>query len=178
MISDVVEKILISKEDIQQKVVELGKHITRDFKGKRLLAVCVLKGAWVFAADLLRHVDVEVDIDFICLSSYGGGTSSSGNVKVLKDLIHDCAGRDVLIIEDIIDSGITLFNLKKLLVSRKANSVAIATLLSKPSRRKVEVDVDYVGFTIPDEFVIGYGMDYAEKYRNLPDVCTIKRSAL
>lgn len=176
MLKEAVEKVLITEEEIQHRIAEMGEQITRDFAGKRPLAVCVLKGAWMFTADLLRRIDLPVDIDFICVSSYGGGTCSTGNVKIVRDLMSDCAGRDVLIIEDIIDSGITLENLKQLLYSRRANSVSIATLLSKPSRREVDVDVAYIGFTIPDEFVIGYGMDYAEKYRNLPEVCTIKRS--
>lgn len=168
-----IKKVLITREEIALRVAEMGKQISQDFKGKKLLAVCVLKGAWIFCADLLRHVDAEVDLDFICLSSYGAGTVSSGNVKVLKDLINDCANRDVLIIEDIIDSGVTLSNLKKLLLSRKSRSVEIATLLSKPARRKVDVDVKYVGFSVPDEFVVGYGMDYAENYRNLADICVL-----
>ena len=168
-----IKRVLITKEEISLRVAEMGKEISRDFKGKRLLVVCVLKGAWIFCADLLRHIDVDVDLDFICMSSYGAKTISSGNVKVLKDLINDCAGRDVLIIEDIIDSGVTLSNLKTLLLSRKSRSVEIATLLSKPARRKVEVDVKYVGFSVPDEFVVGYGMDYAEKYRNLDEICVL-----
>jgi len=170
----VIDRVLISREEIELQVEKLGARITADFKGRKLLAVCVLKGAWIFAADLLKNVDLDVDVDFICMSSYNGGVTSSGSVKILKDLNHDCADRDILIIEDIIDSGVTLSNLKKLLISRRAASVTIATLLSKPSRRKVKVDVKYVGFEIPDEFVVGYGMDYAERLRNLPDVCVLK----
>lgn len=171
-----IKKVLISKEQIGKRVKELGKEISRDFQGKRLLVICVLKGAWVFSADLLRSVDLDVDLDFICLSSYGSGTVSSGNVKVKKDLTYDCSGRDVLIIEDIIDSGVTLCNLQKLLLSRNAASVEITTLLSKPARREVDVKVKYVGFEIPDEFVVGYGMDYAEKYRNLDEICVLNPS--
>lgn len=174
---NLMKNIFISKEEIAQRVSEMGKQITEDFKGKSLLAVCVLKGAWIFTADLLRNIDLDVDVDFICMSSYGNGVTSSGNVKILKDLSRDCANRDVLIIEDIIDSGITLSNLRKLLLSRNAKSVTITTLLSKPSRRTLDVDVKYVGFSVPDKFVVGYGMDYAERFRELPDIYVLKEEA-
>lgn len=134
----------------------------------------MLKGAWVFVADLLRELELPADVDFICASSYGSGTCTSGEVTLLKDITMDCRKRDILLVEDIIDSGVTLSLLKQMLIERKAKSVNLVTLLSKPSRRKVNVDVKYVGFEIPDEFVVGYGMDYDERFRTLPYIGVLK----
>jgi len=168
-----VKKVLISAQEIQIKVEDLAKNVTRDYAGKRPLVVGVLKGAWIFLADLLRKAELDLDVDFICVSSYGNRTYSSGKVDVLKDLTMECRGRDVLLVEDIIDSGITLSHIKELLFFHGAKSVEIAALLSKPSRRKVSIDVKYLGFEIPDEFVVGYGMDYQERFRTLKDICIL-----
>lgn len=169
-----IERIMFSQEQIRRRVREMAEQIARDYKGVRPLVIGVLKGAWVFVADLLRELDADVDVDFICASSYGSGTCTSGTVTLLKDITLDCKGRKVLLVEDIIDSGVTLSLLKEMLIERKSASVDIVTLLSKPSRRKVDVDVKYVGFEIPDEFVIGYGMDYDERYRSLEYIGILK----
>ena len=174
MIND-VEKILLSEEQIAEKVKELGAQITKDYEGEKLLIVTILKGSVIFAADLLREIKIPVEIDFMCLSSYGSGSKSSGVVKIIKDLNEPIEGKNVLIIEDILDSGNTLSNLVQLLGTRNPKSVKIATLLDKPDRRVAHVDVAYKGFSIPDEFVVGYGLDYAEKYRNIPYVGILKR---
>ena len=155
----------------------MGKQITADYKGTRPIVIGILKGAWIYLADLLREVDLDVDVDFMSVSSYGSGTSTSGTITIVKDLSVDVTGRDVLIVEDIVDSGLTLARLKDLMRDRNAKSVEISTLLSKPSRRKVEVDVKYIGFEIPDEFVIGYGLDFDEKYRTLRDICVLAEEA-
>lgn len=165
-----IAKILLSEEEIKQRVLELGKQISEDYHGKDVVVVGVLRGAFVFLADLVRAIDMPVAIDFISVSSYGAGTSSTGVVRFLKDLDEEVSGRHVLLVEDIIDSGITLKYLLENMKTRKPLSVRICTLLSKPERRKVEIDVAYNGFTIPDHFVVGYGLDYSEKYRNLPYV--------
>lgn len=172
--SNDIKKIMFSTERIRERVNELAKQIAADYAGTRPLVVGVLKGAWIFVADLLRQLELPADVDFICASSYGSGTSTSGEVTLLKDITIDCRKRDVLLVEDIIDSGVTLSWLKQMLIERKAKSVNIATLLSKPSRRKVNVDVKYIGFEIPDEFVVGYGMDYDERYRTLDSICILK----
>lgn len=172
--SDDIMQVMFSAEQIKCRVRELAQQIAVDYAGRRPLVVGVLKGAWIFVADLLRELDVPADVDFICASSYGSGTSTSGEVTLLKDITLDCRKRDVLLVEDIIDSGVTLSWLKQMMIDRKSRSVNIATLLSKPSRRKVDVDVKYVGFEIPDEFVVGYGMDYDERYRTLQDICILK----
>lgn len=169
-----VKEVMFSEEQIRARVKEMANRIAVDYAGKRPLVIGILKGAWIFVADLLRETELPVDVDFICASSYGGGTSTTGEVTLLKDLTLDCRKRDVLIVEDIIDSGVTLTHLKEMLIDRKAKRVNIAVLLSKPSRRKVDVDVKYVGFEIPDEFVVGYGMDYDERYRSLKDICILK----
>ena len=171
-----VERVLISEEEIAAKVKEIGAQISKDYEGEKLLVITILKGSVIFAADLLREIKIPVEIDFMCLSSYGSGSESSGVVKIVKDLNNPIEGMNVLIIEDILDSGNTLSHLTKLLGTRNPKSVKIATLLDKPDRRKAHVDVAYKGFTIPDEFVIGYGLDYDEKYRNLPYVGVLKRS--
>lgn len=170
-----VKEVLISSEQIRAKVAELAERISSDYAEKSLLVVGVLKGGWIFLADLVRALSIDVEVDFISVSSYGKGTKSRGKVDLLRDMTTDCAGRHVLIVEDIIDSGVTLSHLKNLLLKRYADSVEIAALLSKPSRRKIEIDAKYVGFEIPDEFVVGYGMDYAENLRGLSDVCVLKR---
>lgn len=171
---DDIKQVMFSAEQIRARVSQLAEQIATDYAGKRLLVVGVLKGAWIFVADLLRALTLPADVDFICASSYGSGTTTSGEVTLLKDITLDCRKRDVLLVEDIIDSGVTLAWLKQMMIDRKARSVNIATLLSKPSRRKVDVDVKYIGFDIPDEFVVGYGMDYDEKYRTLEDICILK----
>lgn len=165
-----IAKILLSEEEIKQRVLELGRQISEDYQGKDVVVVGVLRGAFVFLADLVRAIDMPVAIDFISVSSYGTGTSSTGVVRFLKDLDEEVSGRHVLLVEDIIDSGITLKYLLENMKTRKPLSVRICTLLSKPERRKVEIDVAYNGFIIPDHFVVGYGLDYSEKYRNLPYV--------
>ena len=163
-------KILVKREDIQKAVAQLGREITRDYQGRDLVMVCILKGASVFFSDLIREVDLPVTLDFMALSSYRNSTKSSGVVNLEKDLSVSIKGRDVLIVEDIVDSGNTLFYLGKYLMGRGASSIRIATLLDKPERRKSNITADYKGFEIPDEFVVGYGLDFAEKYRNLPDI--------
>lgn len=169
-----VKDILVSSARIDKRVTELAEQITNDYKDTSPLIVGVLKGAWIFMADLLRKVELDVDVDFICVSSYGCGTSSSGRITLLKDITTDMIGRDIIVVEDIIDSGTTLLYLKEMLLERGAASVNIVTLLSKPSRRVVDIDVKYVGFEVPDEFVVGYGMDFKERFRTLQDICILK----
>ena len=165
-----IQSILISEERLHARIREMGAEITRQFRDDPPIMVCILKGAFVFFADLIRCVDLPVRIDFMAASSYGDGTVSTGEVHVVKDLPLDITGRNIMLVEDIIDSGRTLAFLKRLLESRNAKKVYITTLLDKPSRRVVDLKPDYCGFTIPDSFVIGYGLDYAEKYRNLPEI--------
>lgn len=169
-----VLRVLLSEDEIREKVRELGGKITADYKNSNLMLVTVLKGAVVFLADLMRQIDVPAEIDFMVVSSYGSGVKSSGVVKIVKDLDVPLAGKDILIVEDILDSGLTLSYIKELLESRGPRSIRIATLLDKPSRRKVDLVADYIGFSVPDEFVIGYGLDYDEKYRNLPYIGILK----
>ena len=169
-----VLRVLLSEDEIREKVRELGGKITADYKNSNLMLVTVLKGAVVFLADLMRQIDVPAEIDFMVVSSYGSGVKSSGVVKIVKDLDVPLAGKDILIVEDILDSGLTLSYIKELLESRGPRSIRIATLLDKPSRRKVDLQADYIGFSVPDEFVIGYGLDYDEKYRNLPYIGILK----
>ena len=173
MIND-VEKVLLSEEQLSQKIAELGEEISKDYQGKEIVAICVLKGAILFMADLARAVKVPMALDFMAVSSYGNGTSTSGTVRILKDLDNSIEGKHVLVVEDIIDSGVTLKYLLKNLKSRKPASIKLCTLLNKPERRRVEVDIDYCGFTVPDYFLVGYGLDYAEKYRNLPFIGILK----
>ncbi|MHC1785476.1 MAG: hypoxanthine phosphoribosyltransferase [Christensenellales bacterium] len=165
-----LSRVLISKDEIQQAVVKLGKTLTEDYRGKDLVCVCILKGAVVFFTDLLRQIDLPMAIDFMAISSYGSSTKTSGVVRILKDLDHDVLGKDVLVVEDIVDSGLTLSYIKQTLDQRGARSVRLATFLDKPMRRRIALEVDYSCFNIPNEFVVGYGLDYAEKYRNLPEV--------
>ena len=174
MLAD-VEKVLLTREQIDARVREIGEQITADYKGKKLLVVGILKGALVFMADLVRNINTSVGFDFMVVSSYGSSSQSSGAVRILKDLERSIEGWHVLIVEDIIDTGLTLKYLVENLKSRNPESVKICTLLDKPDRRKTEVHVDYNGFTIPDEFVVGYGLDFNENYRNLPDVYILKK---
>lgn len=168
-----IERILISEEEIQKKVAEMGKKISQDFRDKDPLFVGVLKGCFIFMADLMRYVDIRCSMDFMAVSSYSG-TSSTGAVKINKDLSEDIEGRHVIIVEDILDSGVTLSYLKQYLMVRKPASVSIATLMDKPARRKADVYADYSCFEIPDAFVVGYGLDYNERYRNLPYIGVLK----
>lgn len=170
-----IDHILVSEEQLKAKVTELGAQISADYEGRDLLLVSILKGAVVFMADLMRAVTIPCGIDFMVVSSYGGAnTSSTGLVKIIKDLDQDLSGKDVLIVEDILDTGITLSHLMPMLQMRRPNSLRLCTILSKPSRRKADIEPDYCGFEVPDEFVVGYGLDYDEKYRNLPYVGVLK----
>ena len=169
-----VKEVLIPSSDIQEKVGEMGELITEDYRGERPLLVGILRGAVVVLGDLMRNIDLPCEIDFMDISSYGTGTSSSGVVRILKDLEEDITDRHVLVVEDIIDTGLTLSYLLRSLQARKPASLEIFALLSKPSRRRVELGVKYLGFEVPDEFVVGYGLDYAGAYRNLPDICVLK----
>ena len=162
-----IKSVLIDKEQIEQKVAQLGMQITQDYQGERPLVVCTLKGAVTFFADLVRKIDLDLEFDFIAASSYGNRSVSSGELRVSKDLSSNPRGRKVILVEDIIDTGRTLSHLKQNLLYRGAQDVKIYTFLDKPSRRVVDLKPDYCGFSIPDEFVVGYGLDYAEKYRNL-----------
>lgn len=171
-----IERILISEDELKFKVKELAKQISKDYEGKKILLVTVLKGGVMFSVDLMRSLEIPVEIEFMSVSSYGASSKSSGVVKIEKDLDRPIEGKYVLIVEDIVDSGLTLKYLKEMLLKRSPADVKICTILSKPSRRKVDVLVDYIGFEIPDEFVIGYGLDYAQQHRNLPYVGVLKRS--
>ena len=171
-----IERVMLSEEQIAKRVKEVAAQLDRLYEGRRPLVVCILKGSVVFFADLIRHMTTSLELDFMAVSSYGAGTESTGRLKVTKDLTTDIAGRDVLIVEDIIDSGNTLYNLKKMLISRAPASVNIVTLLDKPERREAPMEPEYTCFVIEDEFVVGYGMDYAEEYRNLPYIGVLKRS--
>ena len=174
MLQDVKE-ILFNEEVINTKIKELAGRISDDYKGKELLVVGVLKGSVIFAAELIKNITIPCEIDFMAVSSYGNSSETTGIVRILKDLDHEISGKDIIIVEDIVDSGVTLDYLLKYLKTRKANSVEIVSLLTKPSRRKVDIDCKYIGFEAPDEFLVGYGLDYAEKYRNLPFIGILKR---
>ncbi|RHW31821.1 hypoxanthine phosphoribosyltransferase [Neobacillus notoginsengisoli] len=169
-----IKEILISEEEIQEKIKELGNRLTEDYQDKYPLAIGVLKGAMPFMGDLLKKMDCYLEMDFMDVSSYGNKMVSSGEVKILKDLDTSVEGRNILIIEDIIDSGLTLSYLVELFRYRKAKSIKIVTLLDKPTGRKVDIAADYIGFIVPDAFVVGYGLDYLEKYRNLPYIGVLK----
>ncbi len=175
MINENIEKVLLDEEQISEICRSLGKKITEDYKGKDLIAVGILKGCVVFFSDLIRNIDLDCSIDFMVVSSYGNATESTGMVQILKDLSIDIKGKNILVVEDIVDSGVTLYNVKNVFLKRGAAEVKICTFLDKPARRKADICVDYVGATIPDEFVVGYGLDYAEKYRNLPYLGVLKR---
>lgn len=174
MIEDIKE-VLITEEQIQKRIEELAQVISEDYKGKNLLVVGILKGSVLFASDLLKKISIPCEIDFMAVSSYGNSTETSGVVRILKDLDNSIEGKDLIIVEDIVDTGVTLSYLTKYLKGRNINSVEIVSLLNKPSRRKADIDVKYIGFETPDEFLVGYGLDYAEKYRNLPFVGILKR---
>lgn len=165
-----LECVLLKEEEIKEGVKKLGEQLTKDYEGKEPLFICILRGSVIFFADLIRHVALPLQIDSMAVSSYGSGTETSGMIKMEKDLRDDVKGRDVVIVEDIVDTGRTLFYLKEDLKKRGVNSVKLVTLLDKPSRRQTEIQADYACFTIPDAFVVGYGLDYNEKYRNLPDI--------
>jgi len=169
-----VESVLLSSDELAKRIEEMGAEITADYAGKEILMIGVLRGAVLFMADLARAIKVPVAIDFMAVSSYGAGTNSSGVVRILKDLDEDVEGKHVLVVEDIIDSGLTLNYLLDNVKSRKPASIKLCTLLNKPERRKVNVNIDYNGFNVPDYFVVGYGLDYAEKYRNLPFIGILK----
>jgi hypoxanthine phosphoribosyltransferase len=165
-----LDRILVTQEEIRAAVRKLGQQITADYAGREPVLLGILKGAIVFFSDLMREIDLPVTTEFMAVSSYGAATKNHGVVRIVKDLDHDITGKDVLIVEDIVDSGVTLHYLKQHLTGRGANSIRIATLLDKPARRRVDLKADYFCFEIPDAFVVGYGLDYAEKYRNLPDI--------
>lgn len=169
-----VAEILVSKEEIMAAVARIGKVVTEDFRGENLIVIGILKGAFAFMADLIQAIDLPMEIDFMDVSSYGTSTTSSGEVRILKDLSTTVEGKSVLIVEDIVDTGLTLSYLTKVMESRGVKKVAIATLLTKPSRRERAVNVDYIGYEVADKFVVGYGIDFAEKYRNLPYVGVLK----
>ncbi|WP_424768640.1 hypoxanthine phosphoribosyltransferase [Paenibacillus sp. sgz302251] len=169
-----IQEVLYDAQQISEKVKELGATLSKDFNGRNPLVICVLKGAFIFMADLVKEITVPLEIDFMAVSSYGQSTKSSGVVKIIKDLDVSVEGRDVLIVEDIIDSGLTLSYLIDVLERRNAKSVTVVTLFDKPARRTVDLEADYKGFTLPDEFVVGYGLDFAEKYRNLPYIGILK----
>ena len=167
-------EVLISREQLADKVAELGAKISEDYKGESLFLIGILKGSVPFMADLMRAISLDVEMDFMSVSSYGSGTKSSGVVRILKDLDSDIAGKNVLIVEDIIDSGLTLAYLKEYLTKRNPKSVKIVTMLSKPARRKADIEADYTGFVVDDKFIVGYGLDIDQKYRNLPYISWIK----
>lgn len=176
MMKNDIQEILFSEQQLADKVAELGARISADYAGKDPLIVSVLKGSYVFMADLTRRISIPCNVDFMAVSSYGAGTKTTGEVQIIKDIGSKIDGRHLIIVEDILDSGVTLSFLMKVLKARGAASIRLCTLLSKPERRKVDVPVDYLGFEIPDAFVVGYGLDYAEKYRNLPYIGILKPS--
>lgn len=167
-------KVLLSEEEVAKRIEELGRKISEDYAGRQVHLICVLKGGVFFMCELAKKISVPVSMDFMSVSSYGDGTASSGVVKIAKDLDEALEGKDVLVVEDIIDSGRTLYYLLDILAKRHPNSMKLCTLLDKPERRVRDVTVDYVGFEIPDEFVVGYGLDYAQKYRNLPYIGVVE----
>jgi len=174
--TDDIQEVLLSEEDIQGIVTRLGKQLTEDYAGKNLVLVSVLKGSVCFMADLMRAIDLPLSIDFMVVSSYGAGTTSSGSVKIIKDLDTDLRGQDLLIVEDILDTGRTLASLLEILKMRNPSSIRLCTFLDKPDRRVSDVQADYTGAVIPDAFVVGYGLDYDQRYRNLPYVGILKPS--
>lgn len=172
-----IQEIILSEEDLQARVAEMGAQISRDYEGRSVLLVAVLRGAALFIADLARAISVPVELDFMAVSSYGSSTKSSGVVRILKDLDETIEDRDVIVVEDILDTGLTLKYLLKNLASRKPASLEVVTLLSKDGKQRVPISCKYIGFPIPDEFVVGYGLDFAEKYRNLPYIGILKPAA-
>ncbi len=171
---NVIKEVLISEEEIRNRTRELGKEITEDYKDKDLVLIGILKGAAIFMSQLSMDIDLPLYMDFMSVSSYGKASRSTGEVRIVKDLDESVEGKDILIVEDIIDTGLTLSYLKDNLLKRGARSVKVVTLLDKPDRRNVLIDIDYLGFEVPDEFIVGYGLDYAEKYRNFPFVAALK----
>lgn len=169
-----ISEILISEEQIKERVEEIAKQITEDFKGEPVTLICILKGGIMFMVDLAKKIDTDVEFDFMDVSSYGKGTESSGNIKILKDLENPIEGKNVIIVEDIIDSGRTLKYLSHYLKDKKPAALKICTLLDKPERRVFDITVDYTGFKIPDKFIVGYGLDYGEKYRSLPYIAYLE----
>ncbi len=167
-------KVLLTREQIAKKVAEIGAQITRDFEGESVVLIGVLKGATIFLADLAREIKLDVSFDFIAVSSYGNSKQQSGEMKLMKDVDHSMEGKNIILVEDILDTGLTLTYLKNLLLGHQPKAVKIAALLDKVSRRTQPIHGDYVGFEIPDEFVVGYGLDFAERYRNLPEVCILE----
>lgn len=171
-----IEKVLFDEDEIRSRIKEMGKVISEDYNGKNLILVGVLKGSVPFMAELMKNIEIPCSMDFMAVSSYGNSTETSGVVRILKDLDFEIENKDILIVEDIVDTGITLKYLKKYLESKNPKSVEVACLLNKPERREVEVDVKYQGYSVPNYFLVGYGLDYAEKYRNLPYVGILKES--
>ena len=169
-----VERVLFTEEELKNRVAEIAAQIDKDYEGKEPVIISVLRGSFVFMADLVRQIHVPCTVDFMAVSSYGSGTSSSGQVKIVKDLSEQIEGKDLIVVEDILDSGKTLFYLREILQKRNPASIRIATLLNKPARREADIVPDYSCFEVPDEFVVGYGLDYAEKYRNLPYIGVLK----
>lgn len=167
--------VLIAEEDVDKKIREIAEKISKDYEGKTVTLICILKGSVFFTCELAKRITIPVKLDFMSVSSYGAGTESTGRVKIIKDLDDSVEGKDIIVIEDIIDSGRTLHYLMTLLSSRRPNSIKLCTLLDKPDRRVVPVDVDYTGFNIPDKFVVGYGLDYDQNYRNLPYIGVIEQ---
>lgn len=167
--------VLIAEEEVDKKIREIAEKISKDYEGKTVTLICILKGSVFFTCELAKRITIPVKLDFMSVSSYGAGTESTGRVKIIKDLDDSVEGKDIIVIEDIIDSGRTLSHLMTLLSSRKPNSIKLCTLLDKPDRRVVPVDVDYTGFNIPDKFVVGYGLDYDQNYRNLPYIGVIEQ---
>ena len=174
MLDKDVERVLFSEEELHRRVAEIAAQIDKDYEGKEPVIISVLRGSFVFMADLVRQIHVPCTVDFMAVSSYGSGTSSSGQVKIVKDLSEQIEGKDLIVVEDILDSGKTLFYLREILQKRNPASIRIATLLNKPARREADIVPDYSCFEVPDEFVVGYGLDYAEKYRNLPYIGVLK----
>ena len=169
-----IERILISKSELSERIKELGTQITKDFEGEEIIVIGVLKGSVLFLTDLIRKIDLPMDIDFMVVSSYANSTEKSGNVKIIKDINIDVANKNVIIVEDIIDTGLTMHNLKEIFGVRDCKNFKICTLLDKKERRKIDIEADYVGFDVPNEFVVGYGLDYDGKYRNLEDIGVLK----
>ena len=174
MLENDIKKILVSHDEITEAAKKLGAQLTKDYAGKNPILVGILKGSIPFMAELVKHIDTHIEMDFMMVSSYHGGTASSGVINIKQDVTQDIKGRDVLFVEDIIDTGQTLKNLRDMFIEREASSVKIATLLDKPEGRVVEIEADYTCFTIPNEFVVGYGLDYKENYRNIPYVGVLK----
>ena len=170
-----IQKVLISEKEIQKRISEIAEKITKDYENEELLMVCILRGASLFFADLVRKIDKDVRFDFMSVSSYGAGMSSSGEVRITRDISYPVEGKNIIIVEDIIDSGNTLAYLKRVLQQRNPKSIKICSLLDKPERREVSLEGDYIGFNVPNEFVVGYGLDFNEKYRNIPEVCILKK---